>query len=262
MEPLPYRMKTIGRRGRAIVFTVVSLVSMAAPATAQEYSGEPCRTGEQTGLRAFIDEARGEGQGSWQLAKADPGSFSRWATSILPPPGDRQQPKGGSHRAYDEWTCTYAPYRAVDDDPETAWCEAAEGAGVGELMLAHIRPEEALLVRPGFAKSEELFHANNRPKKLRISVISASFRGVTQIGSGYELRDIVADFSATLADENRLQRIAIPDGVAAKLPEKADPPRRGDTVLFTAVEIRSVYHGEKWDDTCVAEVTADSGTAE
>jgi hypothetical protein len=57
--------------------------------------------------------------------------------------------------------------------PDTAWCEGAKGAGTGEwieLAPEVPKPLAAIEIAPGYFKSEELFEANARPKKLLVEL--------------------------------------------------------------------------------------------
>ena len=56
---------------------------------------------------------------------------------------------------------------------DTAWSEGAKGAGVGEwieLSPEVPKPLAAIEMDPGYFKSEELFQANTRPKKVRVEL--------------------------------------------------------------------------------------------
>lgn len=58
-----------------------------------------------------------------------------------------------------------------DDNPDNTWCEGNPGSGLGEWL--ELRPEvakplRALVLLPGYQKSEELFRANARPKRVKV----------------------------------------------------------------------------------------------
>ena len=66
---------------------------------------------------------------------------------------------------------SYAVTNLNDDDPDNAWAEGKPGPGVGEWL--ELRPEvakplRAILMKPGYQKSEELFRNNARPKKVKV----------------------------------------------------------------------------------------------
>lgn len=78
----------------------------------------------------------------------------------------------------------YPPINAVDDNVNTAWVEGAEGDGIGEWLefeAAGIHEVSGIKLINGYAKSEDLYYANNRIKKLRIEL-----PGVTTIEKSLE----------------------------------------------------------------------------
>jgi hypothetical protein len=88
--------------------------------------------------------------------------YAMSASSTLPP--------DGPHR--------YDASRALDGDGGTAWCEGVPGPGIGQYLEVRPRLDPALaagcrlqgfLVIPGVALSKELWLANNRAVRLRIS---------------------------------------------------------------------------------------------
>ena len=92
-------------------------------------------------------------------------------------------------------SCTYAPSRLVDGDPQTGWAEGGVGVGIGAevavpALLDTVRyyaPDDEGGVRwttadpldlskpvriwAGYGKSPELFAANARPKRVRVTVL-------------------------------------------------------------------------------------------
>jgi hypothetical protein len=106
-----------------------------------------------------------------------------------------------------------------------AWVEGKEDDGVGEWITLSPReaaPLEAIVIRPGFGKTPELFTANNRPKSLRITLNGTH------------------TFVADLEDKDELQRIPVNDFKKA--------------VKSVKIEIASVYRGSQYRDTAVSEV--------
>ena len=60
-----------------------------------------------------------------------------------------------------------------DNDWENAWSEGAAGPGVGEWLEIEpdvAQPLRAITIRPGYGKSEQLFRANARPKRIAVSL--------------------------------------------------------------------------------------------
>jgi len=90
--------------------------------------------------------------GDWSMEHHN---YKATASSVKPPEGD----------------LNYAVANLNDGDPNNAWCAGKPGPGVGEWL--ELRPEVAkplrsLVLLPGYQKSEELFRANARPKRVKV----------------------------------------------------------------------------------------------
>lgn len=119
----------------------------------------------------------------------------------------------------------YPPINAVDDNVNTAWVEGAEGDGIGEWLefeAAGIHEVSGIKLINGYAKSEDLYYANNRIKKLRIEL-----PGVTTIEKSLE--DGIFDY----------QIIDFEKVIDVK------------NIIITILE---VYPGNKYNDTCISEI--------
>lgn len=92
-------------------------------------------------------------------------------------------------------SCTYAPSRVVDGDPQTGWAEGDAGVGVGAEMVVPalldtvryyapddvggrhwatadpLDPSKPVRIWAGYGRSPELFAANARPKSVRVAVL-------------------------------------------------------------------------------------------
>jgi hypothetical protein len=111
---------------------------------------------------------------------------------------------------------------AIDGRAETAWCEGAPGPGWFQkldLTFAPAQRLKAVSILPGGARGEP-FGDSTRPKRVRI------------------LLPDKRKLEAELADEPRLQRIAIPEG---------------ERVFGVTVVIVDVYKGKR-EDACIAEL--------
>jgi hypothetical protein len=120
--------------------------------------------------------------------------------------------------------------KADDGDPSTCWCEGAEGDGVGESIEYSWEKEQEITevtVIPGYATSEESFHANARPAELELSFSHDSFSPNSE-----------ALIPLTDNPEPQTFKIDI-----------------GGPVQSVRITIKSVYPGEKWDDCCIAEIS-------
>lgn len=110
---------------------------------------------------------------------------------------------------------------------ETAWCEAADGAGIGQWVSVSTRPKlpvRSVLIHNGYQKTRKSFAENNRVRRLRIE---------TENGTRIE---------TTLADRFGPQRIRLPDW---------------EDLGRVTLTILDVYEGTKYDDTCLSVVWPD-----
>ncbi len=117
------------------------------------------------------------------------------------------------------------PKRTIDDDLSTAWSEGVDGSGIGESIdfgFDTFFNVSSITIWNGYHKSEKLYYANNRPKRIRVDVSNSeeSFE--------IELRDIMEP-----------QTIELPNPIST------------NHVSFT---IEDVYYGNSFDDTCITEV--------
>ncbi|MCR9144519.1 MAG: discoidin domain-containing protein [bacterium] len=139
----------------------------------------------------------------------------------------------------------YAANKAIDKDVSTAWVEGAAGAGVGESLTIFAAPTkhggkvqgwyliEGVEIVNGCARDQQLFLANGRVRKVRVELYSVPQRAYNP------------EFPLVSAQEMELK-----DRAEAQVIEFAQP------VITAGVKltILSVYPGEKFQDTCIAEV--------
>ena len=121
--------------------------------------------------------------------------------------------------------CMYAPKNIVDGDPRTAWVEGAEGRGISAEVIVPIpldmnRPVE---IWTGYGKSKSLFHANNRPKKIKISVLKEEewrdwidAHDMMGFSGGYGNFQRGRSTIVSLADVNGCQELAWPESSPRK----------------------------------------------
>jgi hypothetical protein len=156
---------------------------------------------------------------------------------------------------------------AADGDPATAW--AAKGTGA-ELWLFINPGSPSLRLFNGCGKSAELFRANNRVRKLAVSVWTAEHLDgdVTENARAWKAARLTPDAVLELKDERGPQEFPLPSGwdelrfrraeAASALMKRAD--YRGRKRLYSSFVIRAepleVYRGSKYDDTCLAEISA------
>lgn len=173
---------------------------------------------------------------------------------------------GASSRLYDEnsWN-KYHESNLFDRSDKTAWVEGIYGTGLGESIRfavpAHI---ESLELINGYAASEKLFIANGRVRTLRISLHA----GCTTDGMVSEMGLVFESTRLTdyrdMAIRDTMDRQTIPLDIdwseaidmAAEFRETLEAggmPVR-NTIFYIEAEISSIYPGEKWMDTCIAEI--------
>ena len=125
---------------------------------------------------------------------------------------------------------TYVPENLIDDKVTTSWQEGVDGAGKGEYVDVVLSAESqinGISFKMGNEKSSDRYYNNNRPRTLRLTVNEESCI--------YEFSDSYDVWQTIVFDEPvEMQNIRI--------------------------ELDEVYPGEKWDDTCIAEVKFISDT--
>lgn len=167
------------------------------------------------------------------LSDVNNGSYQNWSTSMLCPE-DEAMP------------CKYSAYCASDRDPLTAWSEGVEGDGIGEIVLVQLDITSDIKIWGGYGKSPELFKANNRPKDIRIYYFgSLDYPESTQYGIGFKNISLLDETDYQLQDLNEYQSIP-----------SLDESYQTENFLagFVAIEILSVYKGDKYSDTCITEI--------
>lgn len=124
-----------------------------------------------------------------------------------------------------EGKLSYLPPMVKDGDIKTAWVEGRSDAGINEwikLKSGQPRPVCRIEIVNGYAASEKLFLANNRPSKLKIE-FSDGATLVANLKDGYGVENII------------------------QLPK----PLTTSSIKFTILD---VYTGNKYNDTCIAEI--------
>lgn len=137
---------------------------------------------------------------------------------------------------------SYSPENAHDSKKDTVWVEGAEGSGIGEKIVVTFDltdrerypasyiddyPQlgiDSVSIINGFARTDELWRANGRVKKLKV-FFDGRYRG-----------------EITLQDT--------PEARWHDLPKMAFVPGRSHEVAF---EIAEVYPGTKYEDTAIAD---------
>lgn len=230
---------------------LILLLTLAAPRAvlAQAYEGSACKATGRNPLKGLKVGAVLAG-----LDDSGNGTYSDWASSTLLPKGKAPACKDCPPEAEDDlqervafqhaWTCTYSAERANDGKPETAWCEGAKGNGVGEVLIARVRKGEPVELWAGLGKSAKLHAANARPRKVNVYVLEAGSMAAHQAGMGYGQVRVVARGEVELKDVNGYQELKLP----------AYTPSPDAPATFVAIEVVSVYPGNKYEDLCISEL--------
>jgi hypothetical protein len=131
---------------------------------------------------------------------------------------------------------SYSPQNTVDQNEKTAWVEGKEGYGIGESICYSFNEPvniEELRIINGYAKSEELYLANSRVKKLKITVKTDSQEMIDSI----DLNDL--PYSKVIKDcGEKIFKVYYENKLVLK------------EISFTILDI---YKGSKFKDTCISE---------
>ncbi|PJZ48482.1 NADase-type glycan-binding domain-containing protein [Leptospira saintgironsiae] len=236
----------------------------------QAYDGTPCQNASNPTLLQQITNNKLPdmyiGDSVQQRNRDNYNGYDRyhtknWASSILMP--KTPLPKVPKEMDFDNeiqfvnrvnLSCLYSPYSLMDKDVSTAWSEGVEGDGIGEVVLAYVDVRRPIKIWTGFGKSAALFIANNRPKEIRVHVLESGYYSVGQ--SNFVLGQFrkLGVHSVILLDLNGYQKLEIPTYKlkGAPSPNKDSKERLYHSVI--AIEILSVYKGDKYSDTLITEV--------
>lgn len=124
---------------------------------------------------------------------------------------------------------SYSSNNVLPPSIRTAWCEGVEGDGIGQYL--QLRLEEpisvsvlSISVLPGYVKTNSLFSANGRPKRMTVR-----FNGASE-GEVINLKDMPLEQSFSFKTEGLRD------------------------VRVIELMIDDVYSGGKYRDTCITEV--------
>ncbi|MCT4596476.1 MAG: hypothetical protein N4A50_01155 [Vallitalea sp.] len=124
----------------------------------------------------------------------------------------------------------YIADRAHDFSVETAWVEGVKGYGEGESISYYFEPNtayiSAIAIYNGYAKNDYLYNSNGRVKKLALYVN----------GRIYAILDL---------EDTWKEQVFMVEPLKSTI-EEVD--------LVLTFEIQEVYEGDKWEDTCIAEI--------
>ncbi len=155
----------------------------------------------------------------------------------------------------------YGAHNLFDRDENTCWAEGKSNEGIGETIYWKINENvKYFFMINGFAKSDSLFKKNNRIKKIKISVyIGANKPGhATEIYTIYDSIKYPKYKSIVLKDTMNPQKINFPFHWEnlKKFREKVKNLMDKNLKLeyFLGFEIKNVYKGLKYNDTCLSDI--------
>lgn len=183
------------------------------------------------------------------------------STSMLIPEGKPPEIKKNSKRgepkndAYLEWKCRYSLGKLCDGDTTTAWAEGEKGPGIGVVLIcSRVYEGQPLKIWAGYGKSKALFLANNRPKKVRMVIISAENHYFDHKDEMFETLKVIKDSVVVLQDLNGFQNLPLPTFKEGTfIPRGKNEEYAYDYLL--GLEILDIYPGTLYDDTCITEIS-------
>lgn len=157
---------------------------------------------------------------------------------------------------YCTWTEMYGPGRCFDGKTDTAWCEGADGDGIGEVVIVWVDVKRPVRIWTGFGKNENLWKANNRPKDVEVFIISGETVGWSVNGPNFKMT-VIGEKKLTLKDINGWQKLDLDEykEVADDTYQKLDTYDLGKAGTFVGIKILSVYPGTKYHDTLITEIS-------
>lgn len=168
-------------------------------------------------------------------AVAQAPSASRWVRLY----SDEARASSFLKNNWNKFSENYHPNYILDDNPQTAWVEGANGQGTGEWIEWDLTPLHQvdavrLNIKSGYQKSKSLHAANSTPTKVRIT---AYHQGIQ-----------VAQEDKVLSPRWGRQTVSF-----------TLPPERGlDRIRLTVLAVKA---GRKYQDTCISDVQTEVKTA-
>ena len=142
------------------------------------------------------------------------------------PPITKSAIAGASHSSADqEGSYVHSALLAIDGDTKTCWAEGVKGYGIGESITVNFNSTyrvNGMNIWTGHQKTEDLFYKNARPMTVRITGSDGS-------NDIYNLNDMLG-----------VQRINF---------------RKPMDVNYIKITVEKIAPGNKYEDTCIAEVS-------
>ena len=152
-----------------------------------------------------------------------------------------------------------------DGDIATAWVEGINGNGINEWVIIEVdgnyqnldyddnilnkKLSLSLKINNGFCKNEKTFYNNNRVKKAKITIYEVPLRTGQHKTYALEEPCIMYETEIILEDTMNQQNFSFTCSPKA-------PFLEGHLYLYVQLTILDVYPGEKYQDTCISEMSA------
>jgi len=162
----------------------------------------------------------------------------------------------------------YNASRIFDQNFSTCWAEGSRGFGRGDWVI--FRSIAIFWIYNGMWRSKDLFYANNRVKKMKISFYNVYARSRDVYDSTarkYTKTETTVFTNVYLLSETLVQ---LPDGMypieiltgTPPIPFEISPDNKelayekwaNDGYRFCRLEILDVYPGTKYNDACISEI--------
>jgi len=151
----------------------------------------------------------------------------------------------------------YGSTNLGDNDPATCWAEGSESDGSNEFIWLTIPYDTQILrIRNGYQKSESIYFANNRPKKIEIQFFACYEPSgyVTESHNGFFISEKLYSDQDILEDKLGYQDINLNYNWLA-IEESLSHDRTFVKDLFMLkIKIIDVYKGDKWNDACISDI--------
>lgn len=136
----------------------------------------------------------------------------------------------------------YSREMAFDGDLATAWVEGRDGPGIGEKIAFEVAPNSGQIeIYPGYGVRE--YHSSNNRLKQAVFTLYIFNYLVPQNGMAYTVKEIQSwEFNFRDSQYFQVFYTSVPESKCLR------------SLYFGVLEIRDIYPGSRWDDTCVAEI--------
>lgn len=150
----------------------------------------------------------------------------------------------------------YGGSKALDGQLATAWCEGVEGPGIGQTLRVRLRKPmllNAVGMRGGYFKSEDLLAANGRVRAVRLTTST----GVDQV-LRFADPAVPMRFDPSLGSASEAGPIPATEwferAATGEMPRHAVQGGEDAPVEWLQLELLEVWPGSRYTDTCISEI--------